>query len=59
MKECCGNCRRFIFSGKTNAMGEGLGWCDNWAGVEITTECICSPSVFIPKQDLEEKEGEK
>lgn len=59
MKECCGNCRRFIFSGKTNSMGEGLGWCDNWAGVPIRSDYHCSPSGFIPKQYLEKKEDKK
>ena len=60
MKICCGNCRRFIPRGiKADDGKSEWGWCDNWAGVPIKSDYHCSPSGFIPKQDLEEKEGEK
>nr|DAE45058.1 MAG TPA: High-potential iron-sulfur protein-SULFUR CLUSTER, ELECTRON TRANSPORT, Iron [Caudoviricetes sp.] len=56
--ERCGNCARFIRDPKR----PGHGWCDEWAGVELTDDCVCHPYVGRPKAKADSagaKEGEK
>ena len=45
--KCCGECRRFIRSKKNSSVG----YCDNWAGVQLDKSCVCHPNFGIRKED--------
>ena len=50
----CGECLRFVH----NSSKPGKGWCDEWAGVELTQDCVCHPNVGILKDRCDaKKEG--
>ena len=40
---CCGECAKYF----RNEEKPGHGWCDNWAGVDLTDDVVCVPNFGV------------
>lgn len=46
--KCCGECVKYC---RDRANGR-FGYCDNWAGVRLTPDCVCHPNTGIKKSEV-------
>lgn len=41
----CGECVKFLRSNRVSKHG----YCNNWAGVDLTEDCVCHPNMGVKK----------